>query len=359
MSNPLNINVFGTNYENIEGICVSGTDNNNTYTYIVPTGTITIEENGNIDITEYAAAQVSVMPASLRYQSKTITPSTSIITVTPDAEYDALETVTVAAIPSGIAGTPIANKGTVSNHIITITPTVTNTTGYIVGGTKYGTNISVSAAELVSGVKTISSSGNNIDVISYATVSVPTGTINTPTIVSNSIANASITLTPKVVVTAGYINSGTVTGSSMTIYATQLVSGSRTITSNGNNINVATLASVNVNVAGGGSSTTPNLQQKSATPSISQITVMPDNGYDGLASVTIAAIPSQYIIPTGTKNINSNGTNIDVKEYARINVSVAGSSIDYQDGDILLYGEPPSSIVGVAKVGNAYVGTEE
>lgn len=63
MSNPLNINVFGTNYDNIEGICVSGTDNN-TYTYIVPTGTITITENtidNTIDITEYAAAYVEVI----------------------------------------------------------------------------------------------------------------------------------------------------------------------------------------------------------------------------------------------------------------------------------------------------------
>lgn len=356
MSNPLNINVFGANYENIEGICVSGTDNN-TYTYIVPTGTITIEENGSIDITEYAAAQVNVMPASLRYQSKTITPSTSTITVTPDVEYDALETVIVAAMPSGTAGIPVGNKGTVSNHIITITPAVTNTTGYIIGGTKYGTNISISAAELVSGTITVTS--GNTDVTIYKTVNVPTGTINTPTIVRNSVTNASITLTPKVVVTAGYINSGTITGSPMSISAAELVSGSRTITSNGNNINVVTLASVNVNVAGGGSSTTPNLQQKNAIPSISQITVTPDNGYDGLASVTIAAIPSQYIVPTGTITITANGTNINIKEYARINVSVAGSSIDYQDGDVLLYGEPPSSIVGVAKVGNAYVGTEE
>ena len=355
----MDIQVFGTNYNNIEGICVSGT-NNETYTYIVPTGTITITENtvtDVIDITEYAAAQVNVIPESLRFQSKTINPSTSIITVTPDEEYDALNSVTIAAIPLGVAGQPVFKAASVYNHSITLTAVVTNSAGYIENSTK-SISYTVEADDLTSGELSITSNGIQ-NISNYKTVNVPTGIINTPTIIRNSVTNASITLTPKVVVTAGYVNSGTITGSPMSISAAELVSGSRTITSNGNNINVVTLASVNVNVAGGGSSTTPNLQRKNATPSTSQITVTPDNGYDGLASVTVAAIPSQYIIPTGTKNIITNGTDIDVKNYATVNVSVAGGSIDYQDGDVLLYGEPPSSIVDVAKVGNAYVGTEE
>jgi hypothetical protein len=75
-------------------------------------------------------------------------------------------------MPSGTAGTPTATKGTVSNHSISITPSVTNTTGYITGSTKTGTAITVSASELVSGKKEITANGDNIDVTNYATVKV-------------------------------------------------------------------------------------------------------------------------------------------------------------------------------------------
>ena len=57
-------------------------------------------------------------------------------------------------VQQGTAGTPTATKGTVSNHTISVTPSVTNTTGYITGGTKTGTAVTVSASELVSGSET-------------------------------------------------------------------------------------------------------------------------------------------------------------------------------------------------------------
>ena len=78
----------------------------------------------------------------------------------------------ISAVADGTAGTPSATKGTVSNNSISITPTVTNTTGYITGGTKTGTAVTVSASELVSGNKAIVSNGTGIDVTNYATVSV-------------------------------------------------------------------------------------------------------------------------------------------------------------------------------------------
>lgn len=74
----------------------------------------------------------------------------------PAGYYSASASKSVA---SGTAGTPSATKGNVSNHSISVTPSVTNTTGYITGGTKSGTAVTVSASELVSGSETKTANG--------------------------------------------------------------------------------------------------------------------------------------------------------------------------------------------------------
>lgn len=170
--------IGGTTFTGVTGVKASD-GNSNTLTYIRPTGTKNITANGNnIDVTEFAAVNVAV-PApspSLQSKSKTYTPSTSQQTenVTADGGYDGLSSVaiTVNAMPTGTAGTPTATKGSVSNHSVSVTPSVTNTTGYIIGSTKTGTAVTVTASELVSGDKSITANGTNIDVANYATVSV-------------------------------------------------------------------------------------------------------------------------------------------------------------------------------------------
>ena len=65
----------------------------------------------------------------------------------------------IQAVPDGTQGTPTAEKSAVTNHGLTVTPRVTNNAGYIDGGTKTGTGVSVSASELVSGSETKTENG--------------------------------------------------------------------------------------------------------------------------------------------------------------------------------------------------------
>lgn len=78
-------------------------------------------------------------------------------TVTAPAGYYASNAT--KSVASGTAGTPTAAKGAVSNHSVSVTPSVTNTTGYITGSTKTGTAVTVSASELVSGSETKTANG--------------------------------------------------------------------------------------------------------------------------------------------------------------------------------------------------------
>ena len=84
-----------------------------------------------------------------------VTVSGDTVTV-PAGAYSSQVQKSVAA---GTAGTPTATKGTVSNHSVSVTPSVTNQTGYITGSTKTGTAVTVSASELVSGSETKTANG--------------------------------------------------------------------------------------------------------------------------------------------------------------------------------------------------------
>ncbi len=94
------------------------------------------------------------------------------------------------SVASGTAGTPTASKGTVSNHSISVTPSVTNTTGYITGSTKTGTAVTVSASELVSGSETKTANGT-YDVTNLAQLVVNVASKNTQVVQSTTRTSAS------------------------------------------------------------------------------------------------------------------------------------------------------------------------
>ena len=246
--------------------------------YIVPSGNLAITANGTgIDVTQYASVSVDVpVGSTINNQDKTVTPTESQQTITADSGYTGLGTITVNAISStyvgseitqrdgddltvsgatvsvpagyysaaasksvatGTEGAPTASKGTVTNHSITVTPSVTNTAGYIGGGTHSGTAVTVSASELVSGTYSVTASGTH-DVTNYASASVAAGSTTVPSSISGTAASVStgsgtLTLTKTVSVTptvsAGYITSGTAGNSSVSLTANVTVNPTLTV----------------------------------------------------------------------------------------------------------------------------------
>lgn len=100
--------------------------------------------------------------------------------------------------------------------------------------------------------------------------------------------------------------------------------------------------------------TTPNLQEKSATPTTSVQTITPDSGYDGLSQVTVNAIPSNYIEPTGNKEITANGTGIDVAAYATVSVNVPSEGVSLQEKSVT-----PSTSTQTITPDNGYGGLSQ
>lgn len=227
-----------------------------------------------VDVSVGAISSTYVGSGITRRDSTDLTASGATVTV-PSGYY---ESSASKAVSSGTAGTPTASKGTVSNHAISVTPSVTNTAGYISGGTNTGTAVSVSASELVSGTYSVTSSGTK-DVTNYASASVPSGTAGTPTATKGTVSNHSISVTPSVTNTTGFITGSTKTGTAVTVSASELVSGTKTISANGTGIDVTEYASVDVSVSGGGGSSM-NVQVAQSTTRATSST------YTSLVSLT-------------------------------------------------------------------------
>lgn len=226
----------------------------------VPTEEKTVTTNGEVTPSSgkfLSKVTVNVPTGStINNQNKSVTPTESSQEVTADSGYTGLGTVTVGAISSTYVGSDIAQRSS--------------------------TNLSVSGATVTAPAGYYAES---------ASKSVASGTAGTPSATKGTVSNHAISVTPSVTNTTGYITGGTKTGTAVSVSASELVSGTLSVTSNGTK-DVTNYASVSVAVPTG---STINNQDKTATPSESEQEVTYDDGYTGLGTVTVEAIPSTYI----------------------------------------------------------------
>ena len=243
-----------------------GVDGNGNYGYIKagadtvtpfknPTGNKTIPQitqNGTItgiDVADYATASVDVQvpQSSPTLQSKTVSPTTSQQSVTPDSGYDGLSSVTVNAIQTQ---TKTASPSTTSQSI---TP----------DSGKYLSKVTVSAATKQS--KTVSPSTTS------QTVTPDSGYYGLSQVTVNAATKQSKTVSPS--------------------------SASQTVTPDSGYYG---LSKVTVNAV--------SLQSKTASPTTSQQSITPDSGYTGLSSVTVDAMSLQSKSQTITPQANWSGS---------------------------------------------------
>ena len=101
--------------------------------------------------------------------------------------------------------------------------------------------------------------------------------------------------------------------------------------------------SMKVKIGGSATRQMNTVNGQTVTPTTSQQSIAVQGDFV-LGAINVAPIPSEYVIPTGTKTINQNGTGIDVSEYASVDVNVSGGGGVSWD-DIATNQEPSGEIV--------------
>jgi len=248
--------------------------------------TLNVSANGTYDGGLWDTVKVNVPSSTPSLQSKTATPTEQQQTISPDSGYDGLSSVTVGAIPSTYVGSGITQRDssdlTASGATVTVpaghyaqqaskaietgsvaAPTITvdsetgeisasariNAAGYLALNTTRSSTAQLDTQEDLTITPTtspqIAVTAGKYTTGTVVVAAMPSGTAGTPTATKGTVSNNSVSVTPSVTNTAGYISGGTLTGTAVTVQASELVSGSQTITDNGT-VDVTNLASVTV-----------------------------------------------------------------------------------------------------------------
>ena len=190
--------------------------------------------------TGYAYSPVVVPSGSATTPSTSITAnpsisvnsSTGVITATTSTSKSVTPTVSSGYVTSGTSGTVSVSGSNTSQlstqSATTITPSTSQQTA-------------VAAGKYTTGAVTVSA--------------MPSGTAGTPTATKGTVSNHSVSVTPSVTNTTGYITGSTKTGTAVSVSASELVSGTKSITENGTGIDVTDYESVDVAVASSSSYT--------------------------------------------------------------------------------------------------------
>lgn len=230
-----------------------------------------------------------------------------------ELEAESIEQVTELEATYELSG-GIIPSGTKNINITTNGVTTEDVTEY--ASAKITVNVQGGITPTGTKEVTIDSAGTTTeDVTNYASVevTVPSGSASTP--------STSITANPSISVSS----SGLITASA---------SASQSVTPTVSEGWVSSGTSGTVTVSGSNTSQLSTQGAATITPTTSQQTAVASGKFT-TGAVLVDPIPSEYIIPTGTKSITQNGTGIDVSEYASVDVNVSGGG--GQDMVIYIY----------------------
>ena len=220
-------------------------------------------------------------------QEKSVAPTESAQSVTPDRGYDGLSKVTVGAIQT-------------ETKTVTANGTVTPSSG------KYLKQVTVNVP--ASGIDTSDATATASDMAEGVTAYVGgkkvTGSLTSvngfnfsSAVASWDSQNSKLMLSGtnpiKCIVSANGTSKMYCTGDKLGDAAAADVAEGKTFTS-----------SAGLKVTGTAKASTPTLQSKTATPSTSQQIITPDSGYDGLSQITVKAMPSGAL---STPTVSSSG----------------------------------------------------
>ena len=225
-------------------------------------------------------------------QSKSVSPSESTQTVTPDAGYDGLSSVSVSAIQTETK--TVTSNGTVTPSSGKYLKQVTVN----VPSSGIDTSYATATAEDIAAGKTAYAKGEKItgSLDDYQAGAKVTFAANYTKVTNNS--NNTLILCRNLNQGAKILRDGS--------YAEVLVKKEEFGDATASDVaeGKTFTSAAGLKVTGTAKVTTPTLQSKTVTPSTSQQIITPDSGYDGLSQVTVNAMPS---VSLSTPTISSSG----------------------------------------------------